>query len=646
MFSKADFEKKVQAIFESNNTEFQKIYEKFKDKPEVLQTVLSEVVDELYEELNPYRIQPVSTAEWLSNPYYCGPDPLTEEGIAKDMFPKLKEDFNLVHNLTFPFREAILSGGIGYGKSFFMSLGLIWNLYFLSTLKSPQSYFGLAKSAKIAIMIISITEKQAKSNMFSNIKSMIKQIPYFKETFMYNEKKEADSIIFPNNIELFSGTSTQSSTIGLNIFSAALDEANFFKAIKQSKRSRDNTGEFDEALTLYTSLVRRQESRFLKHDLTPGILYLGSSNVYPDDFTSKRARSAKASGNTKTFIMDTNVYTVNREAYSKEEFIVELGGMNKRNRILEGNETDIEGELIHIPMDFIDAFKKDLDNAIRDIAGKALYSVSPFFGERQKIHAMFDESIPRIFTVDRATLSPKSDYELNEHIVPHIIINPNRSRYIAMDIGLKKDRFGFCMGYIDKFDYVSRTVKNEMSGLDEVVREKRIFMTVEFVLQLYPEIEFGEVELGRVRHLIYQLKKFGYKIRYSSADGFQSKDMDQILRRNGIKHTYISMDKTTEPYETFRSAVYEGRVRCQYHPTLEKELVELEKDYVNDKVNHPKSGSKDIADAVGQLCYNMIVNPAIQDEALLPSNMDASVASSVDSYESIIENFNKYVRGG
>ena len=141
------------------------------------------------------------------------------------------------------------------------------------------------------------------------------------------------------------------------------------------------------------------------------------------------------------------------------------------------------------------------------------------------------------------------------------------------------------------------------------------------LLEIRPEKEFGEVELSRARYMIQQLRKRGYSIRRGSADGFQSKDMEQQLKRMGIKMSYISMDKSTEPYETFRGALYEGRIRCVYHEKVEVELNELERDYVRNKIDHPVMGSKDVADALGSLIYNMHVDPCYGNEDLLMSLM-------------------------
>jgi hypothetical protein len=181
----------------------------------------------------------------------------------------------------------------------------------------------------------------------------------------------------------------------------------------------------------------------------------------------------------------------------------------------------------------------------------------------------------------------------------------------------------------------------------KVYKEKMPKCVVEMLLSIKKEEEFGEVELGRVRYLIFQLIKKGYKIRMASMDGFQSADFIQILKRNNIETVYISMDKTTEPYETFRTALYEERIASIYHPLLELELNELERDYVRSKIDHNVKSSKDLSDAVGQTIYHMHINPKYNETPLMPVAIhDGSSVSSHETYEDTIDNFNKWFMKG
>jgi hypothetical protein len=204
------------------------------------------------------------------------------------------------------------------------------------------------------------------------------------------------------------------------------------------------------------------------------------------------------------------------------------------------------------------------------------------------------------------------------------------------------------MGFIEDMVYIEQEVFNDETQKLEKIKVKRPKICVELVLEIIPEKGFGEVELARVRFLVFQLKKFGYKIKYGSGDGFQSKDMQQIFKRNGIEFDYISMDKTTEPYETFRTALYENRIRSVYHKTLEMEMNALEKNYVLNKVDHSPKSSKDLSDAVGQLVYNCHVNTHYHEDlfGFTNSGNNDTNKEKVEEYdeEKVIEEFIKWTR--
>jgi len=569
------------------------LFREYKGREGEISQIINESFEEIVEMSNPFRYEMVSPETFLDDPYYCGINPESGVGVCESIYPQLRKDFINIHSPDSVISEVVLTGSIGWGKSFFMQLGVLWQLYYLACLKYPQRYYRLAPSTPIGIIIISVTERQGKKNIFATVKDMIRMIPFFQENFMFDEKKATDSLIFPNKIELFPASSSHSSNIGLHLFSGAMDEANFFKKIKNSKRSENGTGLFDEAKTLYRSLRRRLDSRFLKRGRRPGILYLGSSRVYPNDFTTEHIdeleSAMRKTGNKSAHIMDYNQWKVNRDAYSKQEFRVEIGELNRRSRILNEFEKPKGKVVINVPMDFYDAFERDIENAIRDIAGLGVHAIQPFIGNKDKIMEMFDEGLQSIFSVEQATLSPKSEFLVREFI-RKTCTNPDVPRYSGMDIGITKDRFGFAVGYIEGYADMKRELFNDETQKMESYTERLPKIVVELLLEIVPEKEFGEVEIARVRYLIFQLIKKLYRVRRASCDGFQSKDMQQQMKRNGINMVYVSMDRTPEPYETFRTALYEGRIRSVYHPKLEIELNELERDYSRNKIDHPPTG--------------------------------------------------------
>ena len=87
------------------------------------------------------------------------------------------------------------------------------------------------------------------------------------------------------------------------------------------------------------------------------------------------------------------------------------------------------------------------------------------------------------------------------------------------------------------------------------------------------------------------------------ANGFvshNSVDFKQIMGKKGYVTDYLSLDRTTGPYVSFKNAMQDNRVLLPRSNILVKELVELEytRNGAKEKVDHPARGSKDVSDAV------------------------------------------------
>jgi hypothetical protein len=372
--------------------------------------------------------------------------------------------------------------------------------------------------------------------------------------------------------------------------------------------------------------------------------------MYPNDFTEQRLQKVKEINSKTTFVMDYNLWTVDRGRYSKEEFRVEVGELSKRSRILTGTETDITGKIQNNPNDFKNRFESDLDNAIRNFAGVAVYAVQPFIGQPEHIAEMFDHSMDRVFSVDMATLSPKPQYRQVEKILGKCKHFPNRPRYVGLDLSLgKRDSAGFAMGFIEDVILIEREFWDDESQSMKKVRERQPKVVLEMLLEIKAEAGFGEIEFGQIRFLIFQLREMGYRIKYITADGYESADIRQIFKRKGIQFDTLSMDKSSAPYETYRTAMYEGRVRSIYHSRLEHELRTLERDMRTGKVDHNSKSSKDLSDAAGQVVHNAHINSSFLDDSLLGfssgTHSDKIENVECESIEDIAENLNAWVRG-
>jgi hypothetical protein len=99
--------------------------------------------------------------------------------------------------------------------------------------------------------------------------------------------------------------------------------------------------------------------------------------------------------------------------------------------------------------------------------------------------------------------------------------------------------------------------------------------------------------------------------------------MMQQLREYGMKSETLSVAK--KHYEDMALAIYEGRVRGPYNPILVTELLRLR---INkDKIDHPRQGSKDLADATCGAIYNAI--------ALTPKDLNRTI--EVHDYRDVMK---------
>ena len=63
-----------------------------------------------------------------------------------------------------------------------------------------------------------------------------------------------------------------------------------------------------------------------------------------------------------------------------------------------------------------------------------------------------------------------------------------------------------------------------------------------------------------------------------------------------------------DPYDTLKTAIYEQRLFFYEYEPLLRELRTIQKDNVKNKVDHPKDGSKDVADALAGIVYTLTMN--------------------------------------
>jgi hypothetical protein len=561
-----------------------------------------------------YRRPPVSIEEFIEDEYYSGPS-------SRNLYPKLKED--IIEVINGNYFEVILTGSIGYGKSFFSITGMLYSLYKLTCLADPQETYGLAAGTPIYFALMSTTQVQASRSIYQDLMNRVQSSPYFQELsprpdFGKYEAKITDSI------RIVCAASTSEGLIGLNVFGAIMDEVNFGANNKQFKQDKTlNSKPVTRIEKVHQSITKRIKSRFMRHGSVPGVLFVISSKNTDLDFTAKRIQDGK--DDPGMYVMDYAEWDVKpQDKYSGEKFRVFFGGRTLPSRILaEGeappNTDDEMAEVLVIPIEYRGEFENDIETAIRDIAGKAVPRVMPYLNKPDAIKWMSDDRqdgphpLPSLSWESGSTLRINWNLMVRSYNTKTLgglievkhkpILNPDAPRHIHIDPSLTTDATGFCMGHVAK--WVEVTVRDPETGVE--YREQRPFIKIDLLLQIVAPPN-DEIRFSNIRHLIYELRKHGYTITLVTSDTYQSADTLQVLEDNGFTTERFSLDTKPDGYDTLKEAMYERRVSVVKNEILERELSLLKKDNLTGKVDHIPGESKDLSDSLAGVVYTLSRN--------------------------------------
>ena len=534
-----------------------------------------------------YKELPVGIEEFIESNHYLK---------RKDtIYPLVMEELITLNNPENGYEEAVLTGSIGAGKTTMAVITTAYQLYLLMCMRHPHKTFRLLPSDEILFVFQSINERLARRIDYARFKSLLEGAPFFNRG-SNNFRKDIESrLVFRDRIEVIPVSGSETAAIGQNVIGGVIDEMNFMDVVEKSKQ---NPGEkiYDQATALYNSIVLRRKSRFIQKDRKlPGLLCLVSSKRYPGQFTDRKVEEADRDlaerGKTPIFVYDKCTWDIKPEAYSKQRFRVFIGDMSRRPRILKEEEkVDLKDKdmIKHVPMDYRSDFDADIIKALRDVASVSTLARHPFFIKVEQVASSFGtrRSVLSLDTVDFETDALK--------IFPRMIENPEAARFIHGDLAITGDAAGVCCGYVEKFVKISRGAAIEMWPL----------IHIDFLLQVRPP-NAGEIEYEKIRRILYRLREYGMNIKWASFDSFQSVDSIQILRGKGVITGIQSVDKTTDPYDLLKVAIYDGRCKMPSHYICQGELLALEKDVEKAKIDHPPHGSKDVADALAGVVYGL-----------------------------------------
>jgi hypothetical protein len=457
--------------------------------------------------------------------------------------------------------EVILQLGKGSGKDFTSTVACAYIVYKLLCLKDPARYFGKPSGDAIDIINVAINAQQAKNVFFKGFKTKIEKSPWFAGKFY----AKADSIEFDHSITVYSGHSERESHEGLNLILAVLDEISGFASEVGTGNDQGKTAD-----NIYKAFRASVDSRF--PDL--GKVALLSFPRYPGDFISSRYDAVIAD---KEVVTKTHRFIMNPELPEDQE----------------GNYLDIEWDEDTIisykypgmfalkrptwvvnPTRKIDDFKlaffTDMGDAMQRFACVPTFSSDRFFKQTEKVQAAMTIRNP-LDAIRRFDESFKPD--------------PNKKYYVHADLAQKHDKCAVAIAHVDK--WVNIQVIKDYQQIAPVV-------VVDAVAWWEPKSE-GPVNLSEVKQWIQNLRRLGFDIGMVSFDRWQSFDIQNELKSVGMRTETVSVAK--KHYEDMAMLIYEERLAMPMIDLLFEELSEL-KIMNNNKVDHPRKKSKDLADAV------------------------------------------------
>jgi hypothetical protein len=457
--------------------------------------------------------------------------------------------------------EIILQLGKGSGKDFVSTVACAYIVYKLLCLKDPAKYFGKPSGDAIDLINVAINAQQAKNVFFKGFKSKIERSPWFAGKYY----AKADSVEFHKSITVYSGHSERESHEGLNLLLAVLDEISGFASEVGTGNEQGKTAE-----NIYKAFRGSVDSRF--PDL--GKVVLLSFPRYPGDYISEKYDAVVAD---KEVIERTHEFIINPllpdtdpnnkfEISWDEDQILSYkypGVFALKRPTWEVNPTrKID--------DFKIAFMTDLGDAMMRFACVPTFASDAFFKQQEKVRACMTLRNP----VDNFR-------RFDESFVP----DPNKVYYVHADLAQKHDKCAVAIAHVDK--WVNIQVINNYEQVAPIV-------VVDAVAWWEPKVE-GPVNLSEVKQWIQNLRRIGFNIGMVSFDRWQSFDIQNELKQVGMRTDTVSVAK--KHYEDMAMLVYEERLAMPSIDLLFDELTQL-KIMKNDRVDHPRKKSKDLADAV------------------------------------------------
>lgn len=528
-----------------------------------------------------FRERPATLVEFLGDEY-LNIDKMVRQAIRETLSDIIGHDVRGDKPTAYP--RALITGGIGIGKTTIASIVLPYLAHWVLCLRNPQEFFNLLPGSRIAFMQMSTSENQAKEVVFGDIKARIKYSPWFRDNAIIDPTFK-NQIRFEGDIWILPGDSSETTFEGYNILGGIVDEMD----------SHTVTVKIDYAQNGYDTIHGRITSRF---DDRGFVLLIGQMKK-ADGFAARMLEE---------YSLDEGAYTrvlTIWDSFGWQKFLKPDGTRDsfwydkKRKQIAPAGIAALvgSGNLIEVPTNYRKDFENNPEKALRDLAGIPPAVGDPFISRTHKIEDARDRWKKRN-TGYTTPVDPQGRIER------WFKAHDSLKRVVHIDIGVASDgdAAGLVMGHVRE--------------VVEIDGEKKPYIVIDAMMR-WKAHGGGEVMISDLRRQVYYLRdELGFRIKRVTLDGYQSTDTIQQLRKKRYEAEYLSMDKSMLPYYDLRDALYEDRIEfpefmvyknhgdVRQIEIIYKELSELEDKGL--KIDHPPTGSKDVADAVAGVTYTLM----------------------------------------
>jgi len=530
-------------------------------------------------ELSPVQFETVRHAERV---YY----PELYSSMGEHFDPYWAEPTRMVNFIN-------LQWGKGSGKGHVCRTISLRVAYLLLCLRSPQEYYGMPAQDSIHLLNVAMNAQQAQRAFFDPVEKLVRTSPWFKD----KAAPTRGAIVYDKNVEAISGHSEAESQEGLNLLLGVADEIDGFKSKEEVRGNTTGRVPVNTVEGILDMMRTSSSTRFpvtFKNVRISYPRYLGSAiqrlTAQSREDIEKRGEKSRhyVSGPLSTWDVNPN--------------------FNKFKRVA------VEGSDELVPEIYVEDYEEDASMAKAKYECKPSKASNPFFRNEFLVKTAFTPTLQQPVEVVyyKSGNAWEVRYEFSEDF------KPIKGAQYAMhgDLAVTGDRAGIAMAHTVRKEEFESDVQLE-DGSTVTVRELRPIVKVDFVFSY--EADKGEnppreIQIRWARELCYELKKRGFRIKRFTFDGFESRDSMQILEKSGIESSKVSTDRSNEPWRNLRDVMYDGRLVAPYRELLIDELLGLTV-LPNGKVDHPRLGSKDEADALACAVFGAVEQGGRENEA-------------------------------